>query len=174
MGTQGRGQRRRKPTKRGTQRQKGPQRRGAAKEKAAKAAERAAKEKADKAEKAAKAAERASKERASKERDTKNTCTVTAYEHNNYGGRVESRNSVCRPSQTNIRFKPYALGGRRRGYWASSFKLSSGCKQVQLWDEDACRYNYSDNVNIKSSVGSVKWDLNDDICGITVWSKCRL
>lgn len=52
---------------------------------------------------------------------------------------------------------------------ASSFRLSSGCRQVQLWDEDRCRFNYGDNVNIRSSVRWVKWDLNDDICAISVW-----
>merc|ERR1712230_93854 len=46
---------------------------------------------------------------------------------------------------------------------------------MQLWDEDKCREGYSDNVNIRSSVRSVKWDLNDDICAITVWgSRLRM
>merc|ERR1711924_493375 len=37
------------------------------------------------------------------------------------------------------------------------------------WDEDACRYGYGDNVNIHHSVSSVKYDLNDDICAISIW-----
>merc|ERR1711959_815547 len=97
------------------------------------------------------------------------TCTVKAYEHNNYRGRLEQHHSVCRSGRYDIR---YGTHGRRRGFQASSFKLSSGCKQVQLWDEDACRYNYGDNDNIRHSVASVKYDLNDDICGISIWSKC--
>merc|ERR1711959_19101 len=97
------------------------------------------------------------------------TCTVKAYEHNNYRGRLEQHHSVCRSGRYDIR---YGTHGRRRGFQASSFKLSSGCKQVQLWDEDACRYNYGDNDNIRHSVASVKYDLNDDICGMSIWSKC--
>merc|ERR1711959_138828 len=97
------------------------------------------------------------------------TCTVKAYEHNNYRGRLEQHHSVCRSGRYDIR---YGTHGRRRRFQASSFKLSSGCKQVQLWDEDACRYNYGDNDNIRHSVASVKYDLNDDICGISIWSKC--
>merc|ERR1711939_1136372 len=100
------------------------------------------------------------------ERRGKNTCTLTAYEHNNYRGRTLSRVHTC----TSKRSYHLPKSGRRRGYQASSFKLSSGCRQVQLWDEDACRENYGDNVNIRSSVKSVKWDLNDDICAVTVWA----
>jgi len=100
------------------------------------------------------------------ERRGKNTCTLTAYEHNNYRGRALSRVHTC----TSKRSYHLPKSGRRRGYQASSFRLSSGCRQVQLWDEDACRENYGDNVNIRSSVASVKWDLNDDICAVTVWA----
>merc|ERR1712072_228496 len=113
----------------------------------------------------AKSRGRASKEKAFKK---KHTCTVTASEHNNYGGKVAQKVSYCGTEQ-NFRFATKSWS-RRRGFAASSFRLSSGCKQVQLWDEDKCRKNYSDNVNIQKSVSSVKWDLNDDICGITVWS----
>merc|ERR1712205_51277 len=170
----------------------------AAKEKAAKAAA-IAKEKDDKArerkskddERNAKKKEQQSKEATAKsnERNDKaaaavrkkkadekeqkrraaGTCTVTAYEHNSYRGRVEQRHSIFHRGRYDIRYGTY---GRRRGFQASSFKLSSGCQQVQLWDEDACRYGYGDNDNIHHSVSSVKYDLNDDICGISIWSKC--
>merc|ERR1711918_164813 len=108
-------------------------------------------DKAAAAERKKKADEKEQKRRAA------GTCTVTAYEHNSYRGRYDIR---------------YGTYGRRRGFQASSFKLSSGCQQVQLWDEDACRYGYGDNVNIHHSVSSVKYDLNDDICAISIWSKC--
>merc|ERR1712167_312901 len=135
----------------------------AEKEKAAKAAA-IAKEKDDKArERKSKDDEKEQKRRAA------GTCTVTAYEHNSYRGRVEQRHSICHRGRYDIRYGTY---GRRRGFQASSFKLSSGCQQVQLWDEDACRYGYGDNVNIHHSVSSVKYDLNDDICAISIWSKC--
>jgi len=114
----------------------------------------------------------ASRERSRKANQVKKRCVVTAYEHSNYRGRVEQLNSACSARPINIRYRRYKLGGRRRGFTASSFFLSPGCKKVQLWDEDACRYNYRDNVNIYRSAKSVKWDLNDDICGITIWSKC--
>merc|ERR1711959_473520 len=143
------------------------------KEKAAKAAA-VAKEKDDKAkERRDKDNERSSRKKKADEKEQKRrvagTCTVKAYEHNNYRGRLEQHHSVCRSGRYDIR---YGTHGRRRGFQASSFKLSSGCKQVQLWDEDACRYNYGDNDNIRHSVASVKYDLNDDICGIPIWSKC--
>merc|ERR1711934_461647 len=143
-----------------------------AKEKAAKAAA-IAKEKDDKArERKSKDDERNAKKKADEKeqkRRAAGTCTVTAYEHNSYRGRVEQRHSICHRGRYDIRYGTY---GRRRGFQASSFKLSSGCQQVQLWDEDACRYGYGDNVNIHHSVSSVKYDLNDDICAISIWSKC--
>merc|ERR1711939_1028362 len=120
-------------------------------------------DKAAAAERKKKADEKEQKRRAA------GTCTVTAYEHNSYRGRVEQRHSICHRGRYDIRYGTY---GRRRGFQASSFKLSSGCQQVQLWDEDACRYGYGDNVNIHHSVSSVKYDLNDDICAISIWSKC--
>merc|ERR1712196_154318 len=152
-----------------------------AKEQANKEKAYKAKEKADKASKAreakGKAEEKKSKElkqkekkakadaheratKLAKERKSKNTCTLTAYEHNNYRGRVLHTHHTC-ASKASFHLPKT---GRRRGYEASSFRLSSGCQMVQLWDEDGCRENYGDNVNIRSSVGSVKWDLNDDIC----------
>merc|ERR1712093_276765 len=115
------------------------------------------------AERKTKADERERKRRAA------GTCTVWAYDGNNYSGRLEQQHSVCSPHRQDIR---YSTKGRRRGFLASSFKLSSGCKKVQLWDEDACRYNYGHNANIHHSVASVVYDLNDDVCGISVWSKC--
>merc|ERR1712072_621467 len=141
----------------------------AKKEASAKAAKAAAKK-----EKSAKAAAHEKNTKLAKERKGKNTCVLKAYEHNNYRGKVLSTHHVC--SSEHSFHLPKT--GRRRGYQASSFKLSSGCRQVQLWDEDACRKNYRDNVNIQSSVSSVKYDLNDDICGVTVWANrngwCRL
>merc|ERR1711924_55776 len=125
------------------------------------------KHKKEQSQKRAQAAERRGKERSHKhrERHSKNVCTVHAYEHNHWRGRAFGWN--VRASRQVIRMPRY---GRRRGYQASSFRMSGqGCRQVQLWDEDACRENYRDNVNIRSSVRSVKWDLNDDICAITVW-----
>merc|ERR1712159_143751 len=119
-------------------------------------------DKAAAAERKKKADEKEQKRRAA------GTCTVTAYEHNSYRGRVEQRHSICHRGRYDIRYGTYC---RRRGFQASSFKLSSGCQQVQLWDEDACRYGYGDNVNIYHSVSSVKYDLNDDICAISIWSK---
>merc|ERR1712093_722532 len=119
--------------------------------------------KAAAAERKTKADERERKRRAA------GTCTVWAYDGNNYSGALQQQNSVCNPHRQDIR---YSTKGRRRGFLASSFKLSSGCKKVQLWDEDACRYNYGHNQNIHHSVASVVYDLNDDVCGISVWSKC--
>lgn len=123
----------------------------------------------------AKKAEQANKARIKSERKQKNTCTVKAYEHNNYGGKLLSQTTTC-TSHRNIRL---SQSGRRRGFLASSFRLSSGCRSVQLWDQDACKENYRDNVNIKyPGVPSVKYDLNDDICGYTVRANangwCRL
>merc|ERR1711881_320715 len=112
--------------------------------------------------------ERTNKERSSKQYRARNTCTVWAYEHNNYQGRVMRHHSYCGPGRQDVRF--HRMYRRRRGFHASSFKLSSGCRQAQLWDEDNCRYGYGDNMNIRSSTGSVTWDLNDDICGMSIWS----
>merc|ERR1711939_1052509 len=106
------------------------------KEKSAKAAKQ--KDKASKAAAAKKeASAKAAKAAAKKEKKGKNTCVLKAYEHNNYRGKVLSTHHVC--SSEHSFHLPKT--GRRRGYQASSFKLSSGCRQVQLWDEDACRKN---------------------------------
>merc|ERR1712093_788182 len=149
-----------------------------AKEKKAKADERnkKAKERNDKhhekqsKENHTKATERNNKAAAAeRKRRAAGTCTVWAYDGNNYSGALQQQHSVCNPHRQDIR---YSTKGRRRGFLASSFKLSSGCKKVQLWDEDACRYNYGHNANIHHSVASVVYDLNDDVCGISVWSKC--
>merc|ERR1712054_493873 len=134
--------------------------------------ERTNKERAGKAERSHKERsykqERTNKERSSKQYRARNTCTVWAYEHNNYQGRVMRHHSYCGPGRQDVRF--HRMYRRRRGFHASSFKLSSGCRQVQLWDEDKCRYGYGDNMNIRSSTSSVTWDLNDDICGMSIWS----
>merc|ERR1712216_295516 len=134
--------------------------------------ERTNKERAGKAERSHKERsykqERTNKERSSKQYRARNTCTVWAYEHNNYRGRVMRQHSYCGPGRQDIRF--HRMYRRRRGFHASSFKLSSGCRQVQLWDEDSCRYGYGDNMNIRSSTNSVTWDLNDDTCGMSIWS----
>merc|ERR1711959_578853 len=150
------------------------------KENANKRVERAAKHKNEQAQKRRVAAERSQKEKGHKQRErhnkhvaararerhSKNVCTVHAYEHNNFHGRAHGW--AVRASKQVIRMPNY---GRRRGYQASSFRMSgAGCRMVQLWDEDRCHENYRDNVNIHSSVRSVKWDLNDDICAITVWA----
>merc|ERR1711903_422713 len=131
--------------------------------------ERTNKERAGKAERSHKERsykqERTNKERSSKQYRARNTCTVWAYEHNNYRGRVMRQHSYCGPGRQDIRF--HRMYRRRRGFHASSFKLSSGCRQVQLWDEDSCRYGYGDNMNIRSSTSSVTWDLNDDTCGMS-------
>merc|ERR1711881_371792 len=134
--------------------------------------ERTNKERAGKAERTHKERsykqERANKERSSKQYRARNTCTVWAYEHNHFRGRLMRQHSYCGPRRQDIRF--HRMYRRRRGFHASSFKLSSGCRQVQLWDEDNCRYGYGDNMNIRSSTSSVTWDLNDDICGMSIWS----
>merc|ERR1711907_442474 len=134
--------------------------------------ERTNKERAGKAERSHKERsykqERTNKERSSKQYRARNTCTVWAYEHNHFRGRLMRQHSYCGPGRQDIRF--HRMYRRRRGFHASSFKLSSGCRQVQLWDEDNCRYGYGDNMNIRSSTGSVTWDLNDDICGMSIWS----
>jgi len=96
----------------------------------------------------------------------KNYCTVSAYDHKYFRGKLLARWRMCSSKQ---RFA-MPRAGRRRGYMASSFKVEGrGCRQVQLWDEDRCRENYKDNTNIWSSAPFVKWDLNDDICGVTIW-----
>merc|ERR1711977_472104 len=112
--------------------------------------------------------ERTNKEKSHKQYRSTHTCTVWAYQHNHYRGGVLRQHSFCGTGRKDVRFA--ARYRRRRGFEASSFKLSGGCKQVQLWDEDACRYGYGDNMNIHSSTASVTWDLNDDICGISMWS----
>merc|ERR1711959_414156 len=107
-----------------------------------------------------------SRVRARKERRSKNYCTVSAYEHSYFRGRLIARWRMCNSKQ---RFAMPRYG-RRRGYQASSFRVQGrGCRQVQLWDEDRCRENYRDNTNIYASAPYVKWDLNDDICGVTIW-----
>merc|ERR1711959_543723 len=91
--------------------------------------------------------------KAAVERNSKNTCHVKMYQHSHYRGAIELNRSICSPHRQDIRIRQYALGGRRRGYHGSSISLSSGCRQVQLWDEDACRYNYGHNQNIHRSLG---------------------
>jgi len=112
--------------------------------------------------------ERHAKARAkrARERHSKNYCTVSAYEHSYFRGKLIARWRMCNSKQ---RFA-MPRSGRRRGYQASSFRVQGrGCRQVQLWDEDRCKENYRDNTNIFASAPFVKWDLNDDICGITIW-----
>merc|ERR1712093_538723 len=161
-------------------------------EKKNKALERDQKEKNTKAaEKKSKATERNNKhhERQSKEKNSKaaaaerkskadekerkrraaGTCDVKAYDHTSFRGRLEQHHRVCSRSRQDIRYSTY---GRRRGFMASSFKISSGCAKVELWDEDACRQGYGHNMVIRSSAASVTYDLNDDVCGISIWSKC--
>merc|ERR1711977_798005 len=137
--------------------------------------ERTNKERAGKAERSHKERsykqERANKERSSKQYRARNTCTVWAYEHNHFRGRLMRQHSYCGPRRQDIRF--HRMYRRRRGFHASSFKLSSGCQLVQLWDEDGCRFGYGDNMNIRHSTGSVTWDLNDDTCGMSIWSTAR-
>jgi hypothetical protein len=119
----------------------------------------------------------ARKERADKdkmEKTQKKTCTVTLYEHSHYRGRVEHKQSYCSAHRIDVRFRQYALGGRRRGYEASSVKLSGGCQMVQLWDEDWDRYGARDNINTHHSMANFPNDINDDTSGMSVWSKCRL
>merc|ERR1712093_590231 len=110
-----------------------------AKEKKAKADERnkKAKERNDKhhekqsKENHTKATERNNKAAAAeRKRRAAGTCTVWAYDGNNYSGALQQQHSVCNPHRQDIR---YSTKGRRRGFLASSFKLSSGCKKVQLW-----------------------------------------
>jgi len=162
------------------------------KERAAKA-ERASKEKAQK-EKNSKQREREAKrvaqlernskeagakhrqrlERADKqkiERRQKQTCTVTLYEHTHYRGHVIHRQNYCSGHRQDTRLGTW---GRRRGYQASSVRLSGGCRQVQLWDEDYNHYGARDNVNLHGSWAAFSYDLNDDVSGYSVWSKCRL
>merc|ERR1712093_911167 len=121
-----------------------------------------------------KAAQQERNNKAARERNSKNTCHVKMYQHSGYRGRVEYSGSFCSGHRQDIRIRQYALGGRRRGYHGSSITLSRGCRQVQLWDEDACRYNYGHNKNIHHSLSGFSYDLNDDVCAISVWSKCRL
>merc|ERR1711959_855619 len=141
----------------------------ATKENATKKTNAANKEKEDKRLKKlqAKAKEDAAKNKAKIEKLQKSTCIVTTYEHSNYRGRVETKTSICSKGRTDVRFKQYALGGRRRGYEASSIKLSSGCKLVQLWDEDHNRYGAKDNVNIRTNLKEFPYDLNDDCSGMS-------
>lgn len=54
----------------------------------------------------------------------------------------------------------------------SSLQLSDDCEKVKLWDEDNCRRNDSDNRVITKSINKLNWDLNNDICAITVTGKC--
>merc|ERR1711988_1964305 len=68
----------------------------------------------------------------------KNYCTVSAYDHKYFRGKLLARWRMCTSKQ---RFA-MPRSGRRRGYLASSFKVEGrGCRQVQLWDEDKCREN---------------------------------
>merc|ERR1712093_559813 len=124
----------------------------------------------DQKEKNTKAAERKSKaDEKERKRRAAGTCDVKAYDHTSFRGRLEQHHRVCSRSRQDIRYSTY---GRRRGFMASSFKISSGCAKVELWDEDACRQGYGHNMVIRSSAASVTYDLNDDVCGISIWSKC--
>lgn len=114
------------------------------------------------------------RERADKakiERRNKQTCKVTLYEHVHYRGYVVHSRSYCSAHRIDVRL---GTAGRRRGYQASSVRLSSGCRMVQLWDEDYNHYGARDNRNLHSSWGAFSYDLNDDVSGYSVWSKCRL
>merc|ERR1712230_230957 len=56
-------------------------------------------------------------EKAKKEKDfkVKNTCTVTAYEHNDYKGRVTQTVKYCGGTATNFRFATNASEKRAKG-----------------------------------------------------------
>jgi hypothetical protein len=120
------------------------------------------------------AAKRKADAKAAAEREN-NTCTVRAYYDSHYKGKLEHKDSFCSSQRQDIRYSTY---GRRRGYQASSFKLSQGCKKVELWDEDYCQPGNKDNQVMKCvpgkdcSVPTLNDDLNDDVCGISVWSRC--
>merc|ERR1712188_91724 len=80
-----------------------------------------AKKELDQKEKKQKEMQQKSAEKAKKEKDfkVKNTCTVTAYEHNDYKGRVTQTVKYCGGTATNFRFATKSWS-RRRGFAASS------------------------------------------------------
>jgi len=157
------------------QKAKADERNKKAKERSDKHKERQSKENKTKAnernEKAAAAERKQKADERERKRRAAGTCTVKAYDGTSYTGALQQQHSICASGRKDIR---YSTHGRRRGFLASSFRISSGCQKVQLWDEDACRYGYGHNMNIHSSAPSVTYDLNDDVCGISIWSKCRL
>jgi len=108
--------------------------------------------------------ERSSKERKSKERRSKITCTVSYFKHNNYGTYLGSVQHYC--GKKFFKFPRYLEDS------VSSFKLTRGCNNIEVYDEDKCRQGYKDNRVYTSSTPGVTWDLNDDICGIRVDAKC--
>jgi len=108
--------------------------------------------------------EKSSKERKSKERRSKNTCTVSYFKHNNYGTYLGSGQHYC--GSKFIRFPKWLENS------VSSFKLTRGCKKIEVYDEDKCRQGYSDNRIYYKSTPGVTWDLNDDVCGIRIDAKC--
>lgn len=109
-------------------------------------------------------------------------CIVTAMAGEDMNGEKLQVTNVPRCHTRSVMYDSKVSGS------VSSFKLSEGCQKVKLWDQDGCRENYSDNVVITKNAkygrrrrrfnseggkyAEVPWDLNDDVCAITVTGKC--
>ena len=50
----------------------------------------------------------------------------------------------------------------------SSMRVSETCAAVLMYDEDACDALDSDNVLVSKSVASLPWDLDNDVCKISM------
>jgi hypothetical protein len=117
-----------------------------------------------------------------KSKEAGDDCIVRAMSGEDLNGKELQVTNVPRCKTRSVIYSGYVTGK------VSSFKLSEGCEKVKLWDQDGCRENYSDNRvitrnarygrrrrrfnNQGSGDQEVNWDLNDDVCGITVTGKC--
>lgn len=93
-------------------------------------------------------------------------CIVTAYNKKNLQGTALQVTNVPRCKTQSIIYDGTTTKS------VQSFKLNDSCQIVKLWDQDGCRENYGDNVQITKSINKLTWDLNEDVCGITVTGKC--
>jgi len=96
----------------------------------------------------------------------KNTCTVRYYKNANWNGYMGSLTHFCGTKTFHLKKKVEDN--------VSSFKFSSGCNWVELWDEDKCRAGDRDNrwFSYRKQPKRLPWDLNDDICAVRLNAKC--
>lgn len=101
------------------------------------------------------------------------SCTVELYSKTSYGA-SGSIKSYSTESTTGATATLITDARRRRdqpGERVNSVKLSSGCKSVELYDEDACRKGYSDNEKYTSSISDLPGDIAEDTCKMFLIAK---